>query len=69
MTLAKSFLLAAAGAATAAYFARRKRRQTLSMDQQLGGYAGGFASPGLGVDDADEATSGFSHRVLRRQVS
>jgi hypothetical protein len=37
-----------------------------NLDHQQGGFAGPFASPGLGLDDADEATSGFSHRLLRR---
>lgn len=67
MILAKSLLFAIAGAAVAAAITRRKRAR-LALDHQHGGFAGGFASPGLGLDDADEAASGFSHRLLRRPL-
>ena len=33
---------------------------------QMGGYAGPFASPGLGVDDSTEEISGFTMRVMVR---
>jgi hypothetical protein len=66
MILAKTILLTLAGGAVAAAITRRKRAAAPQLDHQLGGFAGPFASPGLGLDDADEASSGFSHHVLRR---
>lgn len=33
---------------------------------QMGGFAGPFASPGLGVDDATEEISGFTVTLLVR---
>ncbi|MBS2030561.1 MAG: hypothetical protein JST54_21845 [Deltaproteobacteria bacterium] len=33
---------------------------------QMGGFAGPFASPGLGIDDASEEISGFTVVVMLR---
>lgn len=54
----------AAGAAVA--FAWRQRRRSLRLEHQHGGFAGPWASPGLGVDDADEQVSGLSKERLAR---